>query len=578
MSCTWHQGSIDIDVAKQVSSDLNAKGFDDSKLMFGEAIARGRDAAGKNEALKGWKLSKTVVNNLMSHMLVAASPGIYSDETTNPHASDTPAGLTYLGQMITHDIVPDTEGSKNPRRADPQLNLSSLYWPASRLSDPDIFDPEGRFILRAVEQALDKDLPRNEVHAALIPEQRNDENTIVSQLHVLWLSVHNKAIELILAKEAAGTTRKQRYQWAQNFVILLFQNIVVNEFLKSILHPKVFDMVFLDKESFVYSDSANDSFEIPREFSDAVFRFGHSMIKQGYKIKKGSEAETSLNLIVNWQKPLEKDLLIDWERFFAISSIRPQAASTVNLQMASGLSHIRVLQKTVEKNLLDYSVQQQKTLAVRNKLVELLLSSRNLLSKDNVVDHFTAPDKETAEHLLNKGVVGFKNIILRDIQSSKNVPTGNELNALMRDESYVGSNSGVSLVRKAGLITQVQLEKALNFKSSTILNENIGMTLSASNAPLWLFTLREAEEFPFTDGYDGNDSPNVSANKLGAVSSVVIAEVMRQSILKSEINIYQNWSDSLAPRLGPLRDKYLDLVSGSKACDMAKVFKFLQPK
>jgi hypothetical protein len=62
------------------------------------------------------------------------------------------------------------------------------------------------------------DLPRNSQNIALAGDPRNDENLIVSQLHLALLRFHNKVLEDIRADLGAGYTLGELFGEAQRVV------------------------------------------------------------------------------------------------------------------------------------------------------------------------------------------------------------------------------------------------------------------------------------------------------------------------------------------------------------------------
>lgn len=204
--------------------------------------------------------------------------------------SGIPALYTYFGQFIDHDITFDPASSLQ-RQNDPDA-LVDYRTPAFDLDNvygrgpddqPYMYDGAGRFLLGdALTGGADnaKDLPRNSADPAraLIGDPRNDENVIVSQLQGLFLQFHNRysAEHPALAFEEVQAEVRFRYQYA-----------VVNDFLPRIVHSSVIAAL---KDNGQYSKSRlhfyhfkNDPF-IPVEFSAAVYRLGHSMIRPGYRL------------------------------------------------------------------------------------------------------------------------------------------------------------------------------------------------------------------------------------------------------------------------------------------------------
>src|SRR5882757_6549821 len=113
-----------------------------------------------------------------------------------------PAGYTYLGQFIDHDITFDPASSlqqKNDPDAlvdfrTPRLDLDNLYG-SGPADQPYLFLPDGvhlalgRDLTRGGKPSKAKDLPRFNKRA-LIGDKRNDENVIVSQLQGVFLNFH----------------------------------------------------------------------------------------------------------------------------------------------------------------------------------------------------------------------------------------------------------------------------------------------------------------------------------------------------------------------------------------------------
>ena len=121
-----------------------------------------------------------------------------------------PAGYVYLGQFIDHDIRFDPT-SQLQRRNDPdglinfrtpRFDLDSVYG-SGPFDEPFQYDPTGPHngFAMLIENRGGPDLRRNAKGRALIGDPRNDENGIVSQLHVAFLSLHNRRMD-----DLAGTS------------------------------------------------------------------------------------------------------------------------------------------------------------------------------------------------------------------------------------------------------------------------------------------------------------------------------------------------------------------------------------
>ncbi|MEM7077247.1 MAG: peroxidase family protein [Pseudomonadota bacterium] len=245
-----------------------------------------------------------------------------------------PQGYTYIGQMISHDIVPNTNltPSRNPTRF---LNLDSLYGqPGDDLQDK-LFDADGRFRLDAVPGAPGAaDLHRPTGGIPQIPEQRNDENVIVRQLHVLWLQLHNK----IVTNHLGAQSREQRIRFAQAFVVMLFQAMVTRDLLHRLCQPRVYDLYVSQGKRFLYANS-HDFTKIPPVFSHAGFRFGHSMVRSRYNLQK-DRASLPIEQLFLPATPLHKDHVIDWSLFFGDIPSGTLEAQAIDLDLAEGMGQV----------------------------------------------------------------------------------------------------------------------------------------------------------------------------------------------------------------------------------------------
>lgn len=242
-----------------------------------------------------------------------------------------PAAYTYFGQFLNHDIsapvlrlpgepgaapppgiigTEDLSGLDKTRRAGRAailarlvneqarpLMLGSLYgdWPETE--DPDVaalFEADGkRFRLAVAGVEADRafedididpgkvfhatgapDLPRG-AGVALIADRRNDGNLILSQMHLAFLRVHNRAVA---ALEPAHPDPVACFNAARRLVTLHYHWLILNDFLPRLLSRSVLKVPLAEWQG----RTSGLPGRVPLEFTTAAFRFGHSMVGRAY--------------------------------------------------------------------------------------------------------------------------------------------------------------------------------------------------------------------------------------------------------------------------------------------------------
>ncbi|MBD2018612.1 peroxidase, partial [Leptolyngbya sp. FACHB-36] len=105
----------------------------------------------------------------------------------------------------------------------------------------------------------------------------------ISQLHLAFLKFHNQVIDYVAHRKPKANP-KEIFEEARQLVRWHYQYIIVNQFLKATLDPKVYEQVKKNGPT-IFKPSAKP--KMPREFQVAAYRFGHSQIRPGYKPNQG---------------------------------------------------------------------------------------------------------------------------------------------------------------------------------------------------------------------------------------------------------------------------------------------------
>ncbi len=211
------------------------------------------------------------------------------------------AGYTYFGQFIAHEVVPPTHPLPGTKRTatTPYLDLDSLYGTVDQM--PRFLDQHDRFPIGPNFPGGPDDLPRQN-GMAKVPEPRSDDNVILSQLHLFLQRFHNFVIDKGYAESPLE---------ARRLVTLVFQLLTVEDYLRQVLAPVVFDSYFRFHKRWLNFDAT----KIPPEFSRAAFRFGHTMARPFYEGFPGTP-DAKLEQLFRPDANLEAALVLEWPQFF----------------------------------------------------------------------------------------------------------------------------------------------------------------------------------------------------------------------------------------------------------------------
>ncbi|HJY91679.1 MAG TPA: heme peroxidase family protein [Candidatus Acidoferrum sp.] len=266
--------------------------------------------------------------------------------------SGIPAAYTYLGQFIDHDLTFDPASSLQQQDdpdglvdfRTPRFDLDCVYGKGPD-DAPYLYSGDNRFIqgrplTGAASNPNARDLPRsqptdpsqpediNNSRRAIIGDPRNDENVIVSQFQGLMHRFHNK-----LMSEDTGSA-ESRFQRVQREVRFHYQWMLVNDFLPTIVWEDVLKDVIphhfkntnvrRDPPRITYFDLAHEP-TMPLEFSAAAYRFGHSMVRPGYRLSETVPPlaifDPDPNASLTGFHEFRSNWAIDWGRFMDLGPL-----------------------------------------------------------------------------------------------------------------------------------------------------------------------------------------------------------------------------------------------------------------
>jgi hypothetical protein len=425
------------------------------------------------------------LGNLMGDL--GREPNISSHNPADAGVSTIPAGFTYFGQFVDHDITFDVSSSLDAETdantinnmRSPALDLDSVYGRGPGL-DPFLYvfpssgpstaiklqlgtntnvgpgGPSSNGTPGGMVTQTNFDVPRMlGTNTAVIGDPRNDENLIIVQFQHAMLRFHNAVVDLLLAASFAGDIFAEakrivthHYQWAvvHDFLGRICGNTVVNNALASVSAP------------------IGSGFRMPVEFAVAAYRFGHSMIRDRYWVNFNF-INATLGQIFEFNRnprlPVFSNWVVDFNAFFDTGVPVP----------------------------------------VHNKARR--------------IDSFLANGLES--------LPGFAGMMA--VLAARNLRRGLAL----------GLPSGQGMANSFGIppMTAAQLTAGLPAPEVTLLNSNGGLLLSRT--PLWYYVLREAAVLG-------------GGNQLGPVGGRIVAETFVR-MLKRDASSYLNAPGGFTPIL-----------------------------
>jgi hypothetical protein len=512
-----------------------------------------------------------------THLLVELSESMAGEPEGVSDGADPeenlllPAGYTYFGQFVDHDLTFDNTSSLNPadvgsadRRPTnlrtPRFDLDSLYGDGPD-AQPFLYATDGASLLFkdgntdgdshpvvAFSGQADQDLLRSPNSRAIIGDKRNDENSLINQIHLSFIKFHNAVVQKIRQdtsrfKDGKPLMGTALFVAARNEVRWAYQKLVIEDFLPRIVKPEVLadlrKATTPEMRSSLYALYTEDKrINLPREFVVAAYRFGHSGVRTGYRLNN----ETTRNIFQNADQvanptsddsllgfdPLPKSHVIDdFGRFFPSQSPsspsvslgdppqtdpdgKPIANSNVRLQFAYKIDTTLVDPLTILPP-------------------EVLPTSPNPGGALQEVENAIKPD--------NLAFPGRPSLALLNLLrgNTYSVQSGQAIAKVLKEKGFRGQNFvPVEPLDPKYLVTRTSVADGV-FKFTPTVDSTL-----REDTPLWFYILAEAQAqmaekirikkgfAEITDGTFTEEDlrdPEIAQTQLGWVGGRIVAEV-----------------------------------------------------
>lgn len=284
------------------------------------------------------ELPGLVGDEKLLHALGAA--GGVCDGTVGCLDSRVAAGWPFLGQFLAHDITADRSplvsradpsGVRNYRT--PAANLECLYG-GGPVGSPYLYDRNDP--VRLLIGAHAGDVPRNAQGIALIGDPRNDVHLFVNQLQVALIHAHNVLVDRL---REDGEPETSVFDEARRALTWHYQWVLLNGFLPELIGEELAARLLRDGPTLY---EPGDAPQIPLEFADAAYRYGHSQIRDRYLINQTADPVPLFPDLIGFQ-PVAPERVVSWSLLFDVPVEPPaQRAKRIDGRLPQSLIRLPV--------------------------------------------------------------------------------------------------------------------------------------------------------------------------------------------------------------------------------------------
>ncbi|TMM38041.1 MAG: peroxidase [Actinobacteria bacterium] len=282
------------------------------------------------------------VDSRLVHALGRAGGACDSATCRRGESRTVAAGWPVFGQYVAHDITADRSPVthhddesllRNVRSA--RLNLECLYGDGP-VAQPYLYsrrDP-AKLLLGRNDRSRHDDLPRNQEGTALVGDPRQDVHVLISQMQVAMIRAHNRLVDRL---RIDGIPEAQLFAAARQALTWHYQWVVLHDFLPATIGRERTERLLAEGPRYVPRDQP---VAIPLEFADAAYRYGHSQIRDTYRLRPGGPSLSLFPDLLGF-RPVPADRVVDWRELLPVpGGPPPQRARPIDGRLPASLVHL----------------------------------------------------------------------------------------------------------------------------------------------------------------------------------------------------------------------------------------------
>lgn len=268
-------------------------------------------------------LPHLVIDPALLHAVGRAGGACDSTKAGRQEARTVAAGWPVFGQFIAHDITADRSPVthhddealiRNIRSA--RLNLECLYGDGP-VGNPFLFSREdpAKLLLGVNDRGLPEDVPRNQEGIARGRSSPGRASTGFADA-VAMIKAHNRLVD---RSRVGGVPEADLFTESRRALTWHYQWLALFDFLPATIgEPRLRSLLDEGPRFF----QPRGAIAIPFEFADAAYRFGHSQMRQTYRVQRDGEDLDLFPHLLGF-RPVPSNRVIDWSLLFDLPGMPP---------------------------------------------------------------------------------------------------------------------------------------------------------------------------------------------------------------------------------------------------------------